>query len=329
MKPRNQVQLIGCAMGLTLAIGAWPANAQTRPSAPASSPAPPMSPPSAAPISPEPGTREYYEQKIKGHYALDGGELVSIVSVRDLPPGLTRYTSAPGVSRPTSFGTYGANPAGARWIEGPVMQIVSNRLAVIGKTFTQASGAVRIDPSCLIAMREDRKSDAGNERRFLAVSDGQYRTAAQSGVEGRLPAYREVSEPSFDDYAAIYQRDCQATVDPIVSMEIATSAAPGEVGRPLTTFSTSSPPLQALSPEEIQRREEMRIRRDEARRKRGEERKKQAEALARMTPQERERRLRDLNLELIINDSGSPLPIELDEKDIAKLKAAGFDVPGK
>ena len=190
------------------------------------------------------------------------------------------------------------------------MQVVSNRIAVIGKAVTNASGAVRIDLSSLVALREDRKSDVGNEGRFLAVSDGQYRTVAQSGVEGRLPAYREVSEPSFDEYVAIYQRDCQATLDPIVSLEIAT--------------------------EEIQRREERRMQREETRmrveelrKQREAEREKQREAFAKLTPEQRDRRLRDLNVEMIINGSEAPLPITLDEKDIAKLKAAGFDVPGK
>lgn len=59
-----------------------------------------------------------------------------------------------------------------------------------------------------------------------------------------------------------------------------------------------------------------------------EDQKMRAAELAKLTPEERERRIHDLNVELILNDQ-LPLPIELDEKDLVKLKAAGFDVPGK
>jgi hypothetical protein len=62
--------------------------------------------------------------------------------------------------------------------------------------------------------------------------------------------------------------------------------------------------------------------------KRDEERKAQAAELAKLTPEERERRLHDLNVELIISDGGPPLPLELDEHDKKKLSEAGFDVPG-
>lgn len=50
--------------------------------------------------------------------------------------------------------------------------------------------------------------------------------------------------------------------------------------------------------------------------------------MAKLTPQEREQRLRDINVDIIINESGPPLPIELDQKDLTKLHEAGFEVPG-
>ena len=50
--------------------------------------------------------------------------------------------------------------------------------------------------------------------------------------------------------------------------------------------------------------------------------------MAKLTPEEREQRLHDLNVDLIVNNSGPPLPIELDKKDMEKLSKAGFEVPG-
>ena len=84
----------------------------------------------------------------------------------------------------------------------------------------------------------------------------------------------------------------------------------------------------AATPEELKRREEFRLRREEARKQREAEREKQKEELAKLTPEERDRRLHDLNVDLIINDSGPPLPITLDTQDMQKLSDAGFDVPG-
>ena len=92
----------------------------------------------------EPGTRAYFEQKIRGAYALDRGELVPIAALqgrpglvrsslsRPLPPGMPRLPSAP--------------PAGALWVEGRVLQVLSNNLAVIGKAVTNVSGAVTFPP---------------------------------------------------------------------------------------------------------------------------------------------------------------------------------------
>ncbi len=111
----------------------------------------------------------------------------------------------------------------------------------------------------------------------------------------------------------------------------AASAAPAGVGgrvAAVPTVSSSRPAPAAPTAEELKRREEFRLRREEARKQREEERKKQAEELAKLTPEQRERRLHNLNVELIINDSGPPLPITLDAQDMQKLSDAGFDVPG-
>lgn len=109
------------------------------------------------------------------------------------------------------------------------------------------------------------------------------------------------------------------------------AAAAGAVGRvsatPVRALPGRTVPV-AATPEELKRREEFRLRREEARKQREAERKKQREELAKLTPEQRERRLHDLNVELIINDSGPPLPITLDAQDMKKLSDAGFDVPG-
>ena len=103
--------------------------------------------------------------------------------------------------------------------------------------------------------------------------------------------------------------------------------APGAAGRVSATPVRTSPSRTA-TPEELKRREEFRLRREEARKQREAEREKQKDELAKLTPEERERRLHDLNVEMIINDSGPPLPITLDDQDMKKLSDAGFDVPG-
>lgn len=90
----------------------------------------------------------------------------------------------------------------------------------------------------------------------------------------------------------------------------------------------TAPPTRRITPEEQKRIDEMQKRREEARQKRDEERKVQAEELAKLTPKEREQRLHDINTDIIINNSGPPLPIELNQRDMEKLSEAGFDVPG-
>lgn len=90
----------------------------------------------------------------------------------------------------------------------------------------------------------------------------------------------------------------------------------------------TAPPTRKLSAEDQKRLDELTQRREEARKKRDEERKAQAEEIAKLTPKERDQRLRDINTDLIINNSGPPLPITLDERDMEKLSNAGFDVPG-
>ncbi|MBQ9726406.1 MAG: hypothetical protein IJV65_02755 [Kiritimatiellae bacterium] len=76
-----------------------------------------------------------------------------------------------------------------------------------------------------------------------------------------------------------------------------------------------------------ERMEEARRRREERRAEREERRRQAEEEMAALTPEERERRLHEINLDLIINDKGPPLPIDLDAEDRARLREAGFDLP--
>ena len=76
-----------------------------------------------------------------------------------------------------------------------------------------------------------------------------------------------------------------------------------------------------------ERMEELRARREAARAER-EERRRQMEAeMAALTPEQRERRLHQINVDIIKNNSGPPLPIELDAEDRAELREAGFEMP--
>ena len=105
--------------------------------------------------------------------------------------------------------------------------------------------------------------------------------------------------------------------------------APGSI--PETLIATpvrTAPPTRRITPEEQKRIDELQQRREAARLKRDEERKAQAEELAKLTPEERKQRLHDINTDIIINNSGPPLPIELNQRDMEKLSKAGFDVPG-
>ena len=73
--------------------------------------------------------------------------------------------------------------------------------------------------------------------------------------------------------------------------------------------------------------DEQRERRRKQREEYEERRRKHAEEMAALTPQERERRMHDINLDIIMNNSGPPLPIELDEEDERRLEEAGFEIP--
>ncbi len=110
--------------------------------------------------------------------------------------------------------------------------------------------------------------------------------------------------------------------------DVASFGMPPGATPPVVVAAMAPPRTRTLSADEQNRIEALRQRREEARRQREEQRQAHAEEMAKLTPEEREQRLRDINVDIIINDSGPPLPIELNEKDMKKLHEAGFDVPG-
>lgn len=75
-------------------------------------------------------------------------------------------------------------------------------------------------------------------------------------------------------------------------------------------------------------REARRQRYEEARRQREEERERRRAEMESLTPEEREQRLRNYNMELIRTGGGPPLPIELKPEELQQLANEGFDVPG-
>lgn len=153
---------------------------------------------------PEPGTREYFDQKILGEYAFDGGELVKI----HVPSGVM------GVTRPSP-----SSLSRVQWVEGHLLQIMSSNLVVLGKAITNASGIVTFQRSRIVSLIGTRTPEQGASIRLLAVSDGLYTYNDASG-SGTLTGYREVAEPTFEDYLKIYERDAKAeVVPPIISVE--------------------------------------------------------------------------------------------------------------
>ena len=175
-------------------------------------------------VAPEPGTRAYFDQKIRGSYAFDNGELIKIYS----PTRTLGVPTAPGMTRSSSsYSSFYVHQ-----LEGRALQIISNNLVVLGKSVTNVSGVVTSQRTCLISLVATRPPQQGEHLRVLARSDGSY-TYNDGTHSGTLTAYREVAGPTFEDYLKIYQRDSQvAAVPPIISVErvaISKPLPPGQV----------------------------------------------------------------------------------------------------
>lgn len=161
-------------------------------------------------MKPEPGTRAYFDQKIRGSYAFDGGELLKIGS----SSGTVGMPTIPGVIRPLP----GYSSFYVQQLEGLALQVISNNLVVLGKSVTNASGVATCQRSCFVSLVGTCPPQQGTLLRLLAVSDGAY--IYSDGTQNyTLTAYREVSEPSFEDYLKICERDVKESVlPPIVSV---------------------------------------------------------------------------------------------------------------
>lgn len=99
------------------------------------------------------------------------------------------------------------------------------------------------------------------------------------------------------------------------------------------------PQTAAVDEEELARRKEAEAAREELKERRRkayeemqERRRRHAEEMSSLSPDELEKRLHDINTDLIISGNGPPLPIDLNDEDLDKLHDAGFDVgrrPGR
>lgn len=154
---------------------------------------------------PVPGTHMYYEQNIRGHFAFDGGELIPLRESR--LPGLPGVRPQPVARRP------GGMTAFALRFDVRVLQVLSNRLVVVGQTVTNASGAVSFQRLAILSLTGERETIPGGQLRLMAMPDGAYKYASRAGKNGRLVAYREVSAPTFEEYLQVYERDKRAAAD--------------------------------------------------------------------------------------------------------------------
>lgn len=137
--------------------------------------------------------------------------------------------------------------------------------------------------------------------------ENQMVTLAKSGLEAELPLW----------------------INPVTTncADVTTFGQPGGKPVDLSSIQTKTSWELEQEREEAKRRlDEKRAAREARRREMEERRKKHAEEMAALTPEEREQRMHDIAVDIIVNDSGPPLPIELNDRDLDRLEAEGFDV---
>lgn len=189
----------------------------------------------AAATEPVPGTRDYYEQKIKGAYVFYEGELLPIPA-----------EGTADVSRPLSPGIM-RRPR-ATWMECRILQVLSNDFVVIGQTVTHTSGATTWPRSGVVAFNRPRSVKEGILVRLLAISDGSYQYTTAS-TNGTLCGYRELAEPTYEEYQKNYERDLQASLPiPIVSLERNVRNRTVPAGLPWLQSTRSSSQARVLPP---------------------------------------------------------------------------------
>lgn len=152
--------------------------------------------------APSPGKRAFYEARIKGKYALDNGRLLPIrpaASAVRMPTGRIP-PPLPGVIRSTS------TLMSAYWLEGRVLEVVSNNLVVVGQAVTNISGAVTYPPTWRVTLDDSHPPPVDMTFRAVAVSSG-------TGL------FRTVAEPTFDQYLEVYERESVLVpLEPLTSL---------------------------------------------------------------------------------------------------------------
>ena len=144
----------------------------------------------------------------------------------------------------------------------------------------------------------------------LAINlEGQTATLSKAGFQAELPLWINPATTNCADVTTFGQPGGKA-VD-LASL-------------PQTTRWEQDQAKAALEKERQDRAERRRLAREE----REAARKAHEEEMAKLTPEEREQRMHDIAVDIIINDSGPPLPIDLNESDLRRLEDAGFDVSG-
>ena len=137
--------------------------------------------------------------------------------------------------------------------------------------------------------------------------ENQMVTLAKSGLEAELPLWINPATTNCAD--------------------VTTFGQPGGKPVDLASIQTKTPWELEQEREEARRKlDEKRAAREERRKEMEERRRKHAEEMAALTPEEREQRMHDIAVDIIVNDSGPPLPVELNDRDLDKLEDAGFDV---
>ncbi len=129
-----------------------------------------------------------------------------------------------------------------------------------------------------------------------------------------------------------YEAELPLWVNPATTncADVTTFGQPGGVSVDLASL--PSKPEWEREREQTEARQRMGERRAEARarlearRKELEESRQHGEEISRLSPEERERRMQDIAVDVIVN-GGKPLPVDLDAESARKLREAGFDVP--
>jgi hypothetical protein len=141
--------------------------------------------------------------------------------------------------------------------------------------------------------------------------ENQLVTLAKAGLEAELPLWINPATTNCAD--------------------VTTFGQPG--GRPVDLSSLPTKPQWQIDKENREKKQqiekdraERRAAREERRKEMEERRKQHAAEMASLTPEERDQRMHDIAVDIIVNASGPPLPVVLNDRDVDRLEEEGFDV---